>query len=372
MKALILAGGYGTRLRPLTLSKPKPLVEFANKPILWHQVKALVEVGVTEIILAINYQPECMLEYMKQLEAEFSIKVTASIETEPLGTAGPIRLAKDKLLSGSEQDDFFVFNSDIICQFPLKKLLEFHRARKAEGTIMVTQVEDPTRYGVILYDENGQIQQFIEKPSKPVSDKINAGLYILNKSVIERIPDCPTSIERVIFPKIVADHKLYALILEGIWYIRVPYRKNRMDIGQPADFIKAGDLYLNYLVKTHEENLAKGENIVGTALVDSSAKLAKTAKIGPNVVIGPGCCIGEGCRIKNACIMAGSVIGSSAYIADALIGWGSKVGNWCRIEGTAVLGEDVVIKDELHVNGAIVLPHKAIGESVRTPGTVLL
>ena len=139
MKALILVGGFGTRLRPLTFSKPKPLIEFANKPILWHQVKALVEVGVTEVIMAINYEPDCMLSYMKELEAEFSIKITASIENEPLGTAGPIRLAKDILLADPSQEDFFVFNSDIICEYPLKKLLEFHKANKAEGTLMVTK-----------------------------------------------------------------------------------------------------------------------------------------------------------------------------------------------------------------------------------------
>lgn len=217
MKALILVGGYGTRLRPLTFSKPKPLIEFANKPILWHQVKALVEVGVTEVIMAISYQPECMLDYMKELEAEFSVKITASIEHEPLGTAGPIKLAREKLLSDPSQEDFFVFNSDIICQFPLKKLLEFHRANKAEGTLMVTQVKDPSRYGVILFDETGLIKDFIEKPKDFISDKINAGLYLLNKSIIERIPDRPTSIEREVFPKAAADKRLYALVLEGIW-----------------------------------------------------------------------------------------------------------------------------------------------------------
>jgi len=218
MKALILAGGYGTRLRPLTFTKAKPLVEFANKPILWHQVKALVDVGVKEIILAINYQPESMIAYMKELEAEFNIKVTASIETEPLGTAGPIRLAKEKLTSNTDQEDFFVLNGDIICQFPLKTLLDFHKSRKAEGTLMVTQVEDPSKYGVILFDENGLISEFIEKPPKPISNKINAGLYILNKAIIDRIPEKPTSIEREVFPKVAADRKLYAMILEGIWY----------------------------------------------------------------------------------------------------------------------------------------------------------
>ena len=111
-----------------------------------------------------------------------------------------------------------MFNSDIICQFPLKQLLDFHKSRKAEGTLMVTQVEDPSRYGVILYNEEGLIQEFIEKPSKPISNKINAGLYILNRAIIDRIPDKPTSIEREIFPKIAAEKKLYALALDGIWY----------------------------------------------------------------------------------------------------------------------------------------------------------
>jgi mannose-1-phosphate guanylyltransferase len=121
-------------------------------------------------------------------------------------------------LKDATDDDFFVFNSDIICEFPLKQLLEYHKAHKAEGTLMVTRVEDPSRYGVILYREDGLIEDFIEKPSKPISNKINAGLYLLNKSVIERIPEKPTSIEREIFPKMAADKRLYALELQGIWY----------------------------------------------------------------------------------------------------------------------------------------------------------
>ncbi len=145
-----------------------------------------------------------------------------------------------------------------------------------------------------------------------------------------------------------------------------------MDIGQPADFIKAGDLYLTYSEKTKAIPLASGVNIIGTALIDPSATIAKTAKIGPNVVIGPGCVIGEGCRIKNACIFSGSRIGNGCYMAGVLIGWSSKIGSWCRIEGTTVLGEDVVIKDELHINGAIILPHRAVAESIRVPGTILL
>jgi mannose-1-phosphate guanylyltransferase len=156
------------------------------------------------------------------------------------------------------------------------------------------------------------------------------------------------------------------------FFERENLNRNRMDIGQPGDFIKAADLYLGYVEKTKAENLSKGEQIIGTALIDPSAKIAKTAKIGPNVVIGPKCVIGEGCRIKNACLMSGCVIGCSSYLTGTIVGWGSKVGNWCRLEGTTVLGEDVVIKDELQINGAIVLPHRTVAENVRAPGTILL
>jgi len=145
-----------------------------------------------------------------------------------------------------------------------------------------------------------------------------------------------------------------------------------MDIGQPVDFIKAGDLYLNYLAKKDAKQLAKGDYIVGTAIIDPSAKIAKTAKIGPNVIIGKDCVIGEGVRLKNVCLMANTKIGDHSYVVNTLIGWFSKIGSWCRLEGMCVFGEDVVIKDELHINGAIILPHKSIAESVKTPGTILM
>jgi mannose-1-phosphate guanylyltransferase len=136
MKALILVGGFGTRLRPLTFSKPKPLVEFANRPMIMHQIAALAKVGCTEIILAVNYQPDIMHAAMKKVEEEYNLKITFSIEEEPLGTAGPLALARDNL--SSDPDPFFVLNSDVICEFPFADLLAFHKAHGGEGTLMVT------------------------------------------------------------------------------------------------------------------------------------------------------------------------------------------------------------------------------------------
>ena len=201
MKALILVGGFGTRLRPLTLTVPKPLMDFCNLPILCHQIQALAAAGVNEVILAINYQPEVMMKELEVLEAKYGLKITCSLESEPLGTAGPIRLAKELILNNNEQGLCFVFNSDVICNYPLDKLIDFHKAHGKEGTIMVTEVEDPSKYGVVVADDSNQIKRFVEKPQHFISNKINAGLYLFNTSIIDRIENRPTSIEREIFPK---------------------------------------------------------------------------------------------------------------------------------------------------------------------------
>lgn len=205
MKALILVGGFGTRLRPLTLTVPKPLVDFCNLPILCHQIQALAGAGVTEVILAINYQPEVMMKELANLEKQYNVKITCSLESEPMGTAGPIRLAKDIILQDNTDGLLFVFNSDVICHYPLDKMVAFHKSHGGQGTIMVTEVDDPTKYGVVVADENQMIQRFVEKPTVFISNKINAGLYLFNVDMIDRIENRPTSIEREIFPKMADD-----------------------------------------------------------------------------------------------------------------------------------------------------------------------
>lgn len=233
MQALILVGGYGTRLRPLTLSRPKPLVEFANKPMLLHQIGALVEAGVKRVILAVSYREEKMELELKEESEKLGVTLVFSYETEPLGTAGPLALAKDILLSFSNEP-FIVLNSDVICDFPFKDLVAFHKNHGKEGTIVVTRVEEPSKYGVVLYDEMGCIKSFIEKPQEFVSNKINAGMYILNTSVLKRIQLCPMSIEKEVFPFMAQEEQLYAMELQGFW----------MDVGQPKDFLKGNILFI--------------------------------------------------------------------------------------------------------------------------------
>lgn len=153
------------------------------------------------MILAINYQPEVMMKELAALEQKYKLKITCSLESEPLGTAGPIRLAKDLILADNPAGLCFVFNSDVICNYPLDKLIEFHKSHGKEGTIMVTEVEDPSKYGVVVADGQNKIERFVEKPQVYISNKINAGLYLFSTSIIDRIENRPTSIEREIFPK---------------------------------------------------------------------------------------------------------------------------------------------------------------------------
>ncbi|KAJ6747056.1 GLUCOSE-1-PHOSPHATE ADENYLYLTRANSFERASE FAMILY PROTEIN-RELATED [Salix koriyanagi] len=326
MKALILVGGFGTRLRPLTLSVPKPLVDFANKPMILHQIEALKAIGVTEVVLAINYQPEVMLNFLKEYEKKLEIKITCSQETEPLGTAGPLALARDKLIDDAGTP-FFVLNSDVISEYPLKQMIEFHKGHGGEASIMVTKVDEPSKYGVVLMEEtSGKVERFVEKPK--------------------------------IF---VAEKKLFAMVLPGFW----------MDIGQPKDYVTGLRLYLDSLRKMSSSKLATGPHIVGNVLVDESAVIGEGCLIGPDVAIGPGCIIDSGVRLSRCTVMRGVRIKKHACISSSIIGWHSTVGRWARVENMTILGEDVHVGDEVYSNGGVVLPHKEIKSSILKPEIVM-
>ncbi|KAJ4795286.1 Mannose-1-phosphate guanyltransferase [Rhynchospora pubera] len=361
MKALILVGGFGTRLRPLTLSVPKPLVDFANKPMILHQIEALKAVGVKEVILAINYRPEVMLNFFKDFEEKLGVKITCSQEMEPMGTAGPLALARDKLVDGSGEP-FFVLNSDVVSEYPFAELIAFHKSHGGEATIMVTKVDEPSKYGVVVMEEEtGRVERFVEKPKIFVGNKINAGIYLLNPCVLDRIELKPTSIEKEIFPKIASDQGLYAMVLPGFW----------MDIGQPRDYITGLRLYLDSLRKNSPSKLSKGTHVLGNVLVHESAIIGDGCLIGPDVAIGPGCVIEPGVRLSRCSIMKGVKIKKHACISNSIIGWHSTVGQWARIDNMTILGEDVHVGDEVYTNGGVVLPHKEIKSNILKPEIVM-
>ncbi|KAL8392295.1 hypothetical protein RB595_002476 [Gaeumannomyces hyphopodioides] len=364
MKALILVGGFGTRLRPLTLTLPKPLVEFGNKPMILHQIEALAAAGVTDVVLAVNYRPEVMEKSLAEYSKRFNINITFSVETEPLGTAGPLKLAEETLLK--DDTPFFVLNSDVTCEYPFQQLADFHKAHGEEGTIVVTKVEEPSKYGVVVHHPGhaSRIERFVEKPVQFVGNRINAGIYILNTSVLSRIELRPTSIEQETFPAMVRDGQLHSFDLEGFW----------MDVGQPKDFLTGTCLYLTSLAKKGSKLLTPtSEPYVhgGNVLIDPTAKIGKNCRIGPNVTIGPNVVIGDGVRLQRCVLLSGSKVKEHAWVKSTIVGWNSTVGRWARLENVTVLGDDVTIGDEIYVNGGSVLPHKSIKTNVDVPAIIM-
>eukprot|EP01130_Rhizamoeba_saxonica_P008455 TRINITY_DN3425_c0_g1_i1.p1 TRINITY_DN3425_c0_g1~~TRINITY_DN3425_c0_g1_i1.p1 ORF type:complete len:362 (-),score=83.88 TRINITY_DN3425_c0_g1_i1:38-1123(-) len=361
MKALILVGGFGTRLRPLTLQVPKPCVPFCNKAMVVHQIEALKEAGVDTVVLAVNYRPESMANVLAPYEEELGVKIVYSQESEPLGTAGPIALAKEHL-TDETGSPFFVLNSDVTSEFPLGDLLEFHNNHGAEGTIMVTEVAEPSKYGVVLYNEVGKIERFVEKPQVFVGNRINAGIYIFNQSILNRIEAVPTSIETEIFPRMCSEGQLYAMDLPGFW----------MDVGQPKDYLSGLCLYLAHKKKFAPEELSEPtEGIISPCLIDPSAKIGKNCIIGPYVTIGPDCVIEDGVRLQRTSLFKGAKVKNNSWVDSSIIGWDSTIGRWCRVEGVSVLGTDVTINDELYINGGRILDHKTIKASVPIPDIVM-
>jgi len=241
-------------------------------------------------------------------------------------------------------------------------MVKFHQNHGREGTIVVTKVEEPSKYGVVIYEQGtGQIERFVEKPQEFVSNKINAGLYIFSTSILDRIPLKPTSIEKEVFPYMADDHQLFCYELEGFW----------MDVGQPKDFLTGMCLYLDSLKSKKSNQLAKEPCIVGSVIVDPSAKIGANCRIGPNVTIGPDVVIEDGVCIKRCTVLKGAHISSHSWLESCIIGWRCKVGRWVRMENVTVLGEDVIVKDEIYINGGKVLPHKSISNSVPEPQIIM-
>ena len=218
--------------------------------------QALSKIGVVEVVIAINYQASHIKNSLEPLEQKYNIKITYSQEEVALGTAGPLKLAEDVLRKDNDEGLFFVFNSDIICDYPLEELKQFHKKNGGEGSIVLATVEDPSRFGVIVSDEAGRVNSFVEKPNYFISNKINAGIYLLNVSVLDRIPERFCMNEKEIFPQMAKEGQLYSLPLKNdFWF----------DIGRPADYLVGQAAYLAYYkIKTLSES-------TGNVMIDASS-----------------------------------------------------------------------------------------------------
>ncbi|KAF9762976.1 Mannose-1-phosphate guanyltransferase [Nosema granulosis] len=327
IKALILVGGYGTRLRPLTYTVPKPLVPFVNKPILKHQIDALVHAGCDEIVLALNYYSHLIIQEVKKYAEEHNISIIYSKEQDVLGTGGPLALAKPYL-----KGDFFVLNSDVICNYPFSEMMKFHTEHGRKATILSTQVEDPSRYGLIkTFGETSLVEAFIEKPGKVQRSRINAGIYIFNESILDQIQLKPCSLEREIFPQIAREREMMVYDLEGFW----------MDIGQIPDYLAGQKMYLSYF----DKYIALDKTLID---VQNNVVLGKNVKLGKNVTL------------KNAAIFDNCIIGDNVVVENSIIGWNSIIEDDVQILNCSALGNSVSIMRDCLLDSNKVQPNETI------------
>ncbi len=327
MKALFLAGGMGTRLKPLTNHLPKPMVPIMGVPLLERSVRELKRCGVKEIILSTCYCSDCIERYFGE-ECRRGMKIHCICEEKPLGTGGAIKNCQKYF-----DDTFLIFNSDILSNFDLKKLVEFHHSSKADVTIAASQVKNPSSYGVIEYDSNDRIVSFTEKP-KPGEEKsnyINAGIYVFEPKVLDLIPEGkPISVERDTFPLLLKKGYHMSVYRGGGYWI---------DIGTPQKYVQAHKDIFDGLC-TVTENDFRNDKVYGveSAELDSSAKITgpvwlgrnvhigANAVIGPNVVIGDGFQAGRGCEIRNSIIWNDVSVGSGVDVDHSVVTSG------CRME----------------------------------------
>ncbi len=297
MRALILAGGLGTRLRPLTNTRPKHLLPIANRPHIEHVFDLLQRHGVDEVVLLTSYLADAF-ETTVGNAATRGLTVHVTHEGEPLGTAGALKNAEGFASDGT----FLVFNGDVLMDVDLGEVLEFHRDRGAEATIVLTPVDDPSAYGVVPTEPGGRVRGFIEKPPRDEAptNLINAGIYVLEPSVLERIPRGEVwSAERQLFPGLVEEGaRVFAVAAESYW----------MDIGTPEKFLQANlDALSGRYRDAQIPELAGGSLIGEGAKIDGDAQVS-SASIGEGAVIEAGAVVEESVLLPRAVVEAGAVV----------------------------------------------------------------
>ncbi|HKQ05249.1 MAG TPA: NDP-sugar synthase [Blastocatellia bacterium] len=339
MQALILAGGKGTRLRPLTMHTPKPILPIANRPLLIYQLELLKRAEVRDVILSLSYQPQKIED--KLLDGtDHRVRISYTVEASPLGTAGAFRHA-----AGLISETTVVLNGDVLTDIDLNEVIQQHRERQATATIVLAPVPNPTEYGFVETDDAGRVRRFVEKPGpeEVTADTINAGIYVLEPRVLEYIPEGePFMFEYDVFPKLLeAGEAFYSYIWRGYW----------RDVGTGPSYWQANMDVLDGKLKLIDRLPAvRGEKFDTTAEIDARSVVDPSCTLKPGVqvinsVVSRNCYIEERARIENSVIRGGTRIGPQATLSGALVGKGCHIGRAVMVEGHAALGDKSVITD---------------------------
>ncbi|MEB3019964.1 mannose-1-phosphate guanylyltransferase [[Mycobacterium] crassicus] len=339
--AVVLVGGKGTRLRPLTLSAPKPMLPTAGLPFLTHLLSRIAAAGVEHVILSTSYKPEVFAEEFGD-GAALGLQIEYVTEDEPLGTGGGIANVAEKL----RHDTAMVFNGDVLSGADLGELYRYHCEQDAEATLHLVRVGDPRAFGCVPTTD-GRVTAFLEKTEDPPTDQINAGCYVLSRKVIEAIPrGRPVSVEREVFPALLAgDVKVCGYVDTSYW----------RDMGTPEDFVRGSADLVRGIAPSPALSGQRGE-----ALVHDGASVAPGAVLIGGTVVGRGAEIGPGTRLDGAVIFDGVKIEAGSVIERSIIGFGSRIGPRALIrDGVIGDGADIGARCEL-LRGARVWPGVSI------------
>lgn len=338
MKAVVLVGGQGTRLRPLTYDMPKPMLPVAGASMIERVIGRLPAFGVDEVVLSLGYRPDAFTAAFPDQRAA-GVDLFYAVEPEPMDTAGAIRFAAD---AAGINDCFLVLNGDVLTDLDVGALIEFHRARKARATIALTPVEDPSAFGVVPTDAEGRVTAFIEKPARgsAPTNLINAGAYVIEPGVLDLIPPrTAVSVERQTFPQLVAEGSLYAMASDAYW----------LDTGTPGQFIR-GCIDAMARFRPPRAGVAESEpgvwmaagvepkgRLSGPALLEEGVTVAADAFVGA-AVVGRGARIEEGAEVSGSVLMDGAVVEAGASVTGSIIGSGARIGAEARVGPVSIVG----------------------------------
>ncbi|OGC23494.1 hypothetical protein A3J90_08055 [candidate division WOR-1 bacterium RIFOXYC2_FULL_37_10] len=341
-KAVIIAGGLGTRLRPLTYDTPKPIVPIVNQPLIVHQIELLKRHGIVDIILNLHYLPNAIKKILGNGSA-LGVKLYYSIEKEPLGTAGAVKNAEEFF---GDCEVLVVFNGDILYDINISKIIDFHTAKQSQVTLALTSVEDPTPYGLVLTDENGKIKDFLEKPSWNMLEgidcrEINAGVYVLDPKVFSDIPkETHYMFEHHLFPKMLSERApMYAYKSDSYW----------IDVGNAVKYYLAHEAILRGEMPVR---IFGDRNNMG-CWVGKKTEIDKTSKVFCPVVIGEGVKLGKEVILKDYTVVGDNVeIGEGATLERCIIWRGVKIGKHVKLSN-CIIGFDCKIEDCCVISGAV-------------------
>ena len=356
MRAVVLVGGEGTRLRPLTLTAPKQMLPIVEQAMIERVLGHLADHGIDEAVLSLGYRPDAFSDaYPDGIIA--GVRSTYAVEPTPLDTAGAIRFAA---AFGGVDDTFVVLNGDVLTDIDIRGLVDFHKERGAEGTIALTPVDDPSSFGVVPTDADGRVTAFIEKPPRDEAptNLINAGIYILEPSVLSRIaPDIRVSIERETFPAMVSDGTLYAQGSDAYW----------LDTGTPDAYLRAHrdllsgrrggipapDAVIDAELGPDVWTIGEVDAVPGSvtrSLLGRGSSIATNAKVSDSIV-GAGAVVEDGAMVTESVLLPGARVAARASVDHSIVGPGAIVGQRCVVTGVSVIGADAVIASGTTLDG---------------------